>query len=125
MHDRSSFARRLVRGAPGLLLLLAFSLAGDAIARTARLPLPGSVVGMLLLAAGVRLRWIPVSLVEDAAGLLLRTMALLFVPAGVGVMVYGGLLRAEWLPIVAGSVVSTVAVLVVVGWLQQRLEPDD
>lgn len=107
-----------------LLILLAFLWMGDAIAAFLRLPLPGSVVGMLLLAAALRLGAVRAAWVQPAAELLIRHMALLFVPAGVGLMVYGGVLRAEWLPIVAASVVSTVAVLGVVGWLQQRQEAD-
>jgi holin-like protein len=111
------------RFAAGLAVLLAFLLAGQAVAWLGRLPLPGSVVGMLLLAAALRLGWVRVAWVEPAAALLLRHMALLFVPPGVGLMAHFGLLRREWLPVVAASAASTVAVLLVVGWLRQRLEP--
>jgi holin-like protein len=116
--------RRIAHHALGLLILLAFLFAGNRLADAARLPLPGSVVGMLMLAAALRLRWIPERMVKPAAELLIRNMALLFVPAGVGVMVYGGLLAREWLPVVVASAASTVAVLIVVGWLQQRQERD-
>ena len=116
--------RRAAHYLLGLLILLAFLWMGDALARGLRLPLPGSVTGMLMLAAALRLRWIPERAVQPAAELLIRNMALLFVPAGVGVMAYAGLLRREWLPIVAASAASTVAVLLVVGWMQQRMERD-
>lgn len=119
--SRWTDARRLVLG---LLILLALFLAGDWIARTARLPLPGSVVGMLILAALLRLRWISVRFVQPAAELLIRHMTLLFVPAGVGLMVYGDVLAREWVPIVVASAVGTVAVLMAVAWLQQRQERD-
>lgn len=109
---------------PGLLILVALTFVGDWIARMAHLPLPGSVVGMLLLAALLRARWIPVRFVQPAAELLIRHMTLLFVPAGVGLMMYGGLLAREWVPIVGASAVGTLAVLVAVGWLQQRQERD-
>jgi holin-like protein len=112
------------RYAVSLLVLLAFLLAGNALASFARLPLPGSVAGMLLLAAALHFRWVPEVWVEPAAGLLLRHMGLLFVPPGVGLMLQYDLLRREWLPIVLGSAASTVAVVLVVGWLQQRLQPD-
>ncbi len=112
------------RYAAGALVLLAFLLVGTSIASLGRLPLPGSVVGMLLLAAALHFRWMPAAWVEPAAGLLLRHMALLFVPPGVGLMLQYDLLRREWLPIVLGSAASTVAVVLVVGWLQQRLQPD-
>jgi holin-like protein len=114
--------RRLAHHLLGFAVLLAFWFAGGRIADAARLPLPGSVVGMLMLAAALRLRWLPERAVRPAAELLVRNMALLFVPAGVGVMAYAGLLRREWLPIAAAGAVSTAAVLVAVGWLQQRQE---
>jgi holin-like protein len=110
------------RYAASALVLLAFLLVGTVIASVGRLPLPGSVVGMLLLAAVLHFRWMPATWVEPAAGLLLRHMALLFVPPGVGLMLQYDLLRREWLPIVAASAASTLAVLLVVGRLQQRLE---
>lgn len=112
------------RHAAGLGVLLAFLLAGEAVATLGRLPLPGSVVGMLLLAAALRFGRLPVAWVEPAAELLLRHMALLFVPPGVGLMVQLDLLRREWLPVVVAGVASTLAVLLVVGRLQQRLERD-
>ncbi len=116
--------RRAAHYLLGLLILLAFLWMGNALASALRLPLPGSVAGMLMLAGALRLRWIPARAVEPAAELLIRNMALLFVPAGVGVMAYAGLLRREWLPIIAAGAASTVAVLLVVGWAQQRLERD-
>jgi holin-like protein len=114
-------ARRVV---PGLVILVALFFVGDAIAEVARLPLPGSVVGMLILAALLRVRWISVRFVQPAAELLIRHMTLLFVPAGVGLMVYGDLLAREWVPIVVASTVGTLAVLIAVAWLQQRQERD-
>lgn len=112
------------RYAASALVLLGFLLAGEAVASLARLPLPGSVAGMLLLAATLHFRLLPPAWVEPAARLLLRHMALLFVPPGVGLMLQYDLLRREWVPIVLASAASTVAVLLAVGRLQQRLESD-
>jgi holin-like protein len=128
---RDSDGRRLDpvnAGRVVLRLLLALGVlgvflgAGTLIVEGARLPVPGSVVGMVLLTGALQLRWIRLAWVRPAADLLLRHMGLLFVPPGVAVLVHAELIRAEWLPIVAGSVASTVAVLVVVGRVQQRLE---
>jgi holin-like protein len=107
----------LALGVLGLFLAI-----GTLVADGARLPVPGSVLGMVMLTGALQLRWIRLAWVRPAADLLLRHMGLLFVPPGVAVMVHAELIRAEWLPIVAGSVVSTVVVLVVVGRVQQRFE---
>lgn len=114
--------RHIAHHALGFGILLAFLFAGGWVADAVHLPIPGSVAGMLLLAAALRLGWIPERAMQPAAELLIRHLALLFVPAGVGVMVYADLLAREWLPIAGASVVGTVCVIATVGWLQQRQE---
>jgi holin-like protein len=108
--------------ARGILILLAFLYAGNAVSALLHLPVPGSVLGMVMLAAALHLGIVGPAWVRPAAELLIRHMSLLFIPAGVGVMVYFGLIRREWLPLVAGSVVGLVAVMLVVGLLLQRME---
>jgi holin-like protein len=115
-------ARATLRLILALGVLGLFLAAGTLVADGARLPVPGSVLGMVMLTGSLQLRWIRLAWVRPAADLLLRHMGLLFVPPGVAVMVHAELIRAEWLPIVAGSVFSTVVVLVVVGRVQQRFE---
>jgi len=108
--------------ARGTLVLLAFFYAGNAVSALLHLPVPGSVVGMVMLAAALHFRVVPPHWVRGAADLLIGHMQLLYIPPGVGVMVYFGLLRREWLPIVAAGVVGMLAVLMVVGILQQWME---
>jgi holin-like protein len=122
--DPLNAGRAVLRLLLALGVLGVFLGAGTLIVDGSRLPVPGSVLGMVLLTGALQLRWIRLAWVRPAADLLLRHMGLLFVPPGVAVMVHAELIRAEWLPIVVGSAVSTVAVLVVVGRVQQRLEPD-
>jgi len=103
-------------------LLFIYLLLGDALVALSGAPVPGSVVGMVLLALSLRLGVLRVAHVAPAAGVLLRHMAFLFVPPGVGVIVYLGLLRAEWVEVVVANLVGTFAVLITVGVLQQRQE---
>ena len=112
------WVKRVVRFA----VLLGFWAAGEALVSVARLPMPGSVAGMLLLAAALRVGWIPLVWVRGAAELLVRYMGLLFVPPGVGLMLYFDLIGREWLPIMAAAVSSTMLVLLTVGVLMQRME---
>ncbi len=114
-----------VRLVAALVVLVVFLAAGTVVADGAGLPIPGSVIGMVLLAGALQLGLVRPDWVRPAADVLLRHMGLLFVPPGVAVMVYTDLIRSEWLPILGGSVASTLAVLVVVGRLQQRLERHD
>jgi holin-like protein len=118
----TAWLRAGVRLLLALAVLVAFQAAGSLSAGLLGLPVPGSVLGMVLLTLALQLRLVRVAWVRPAADLLLRHMGLLFVPPGVAVMVHVELIRAEWLPILVGSAVSTVAVLLAVGWVQQRME---
>lgn len=92
----------------GITWLLVFQCTGEALVRVLVLPVPGPVLGMVLLFGALRLRpRIPESVGVAADGLA-RHLSLLFVPAGVGVMLYLSRLADEWLPIVAALVISTI-----------------
>jgi len=105
----------------GMAILLLMQLAGEGLAIGLSLPIPGSVIGMGLLLAALLSGWVKAEWIEDAADLLLSHMALFFVPAGVGVMVYFDLIGRQWLPISVGLVVSTFAVMAVTGHVEQAL----
>nr|WP_257907187.1 CidA/LrgA family protein [Janibacter limosus] len=87
----------------GLLWLSGCQLVGEVISHALGLPIPGSVIGMVLLFGVLLVRKPEVdSGTLGAADGLLRHLQLLFIPAGVGVMVSFGELRADWLPIGGG-----------------------
>lgn len=109
----------------GLTLLLLFQLCGEFISRILGLPIPGSVLGMGLLLLGLMTNLVDIKWFEEAAEMLLANMALFFVPAGVGVMIYGDLIAAEWLPISVATVLSTFVVMAVTGKLAQKLEASE
>jgi holin-like protein len=94
-----------------LTQLLVFQLAGEVIARGLELPLPGPVLGMLLLFLFLLARRGPRPPLQAASQALLRHLSLLFVPAGVGVMVHLHRIASEWLPLALSLLVSTAATL--------------
>jgi|SRR5579859_1048148 len=109
-----------------LFTLLGCELVGEFLRNTLHLPIPGPVIGMFLLAAGLALRSGKTAAPEPGAldrvaGSLLDIMGLLFVPAGVGIIAQAGLLRQEWLPILGGLVGSTILSLGVTGFIMHRL----
>ncbi|MEM1346711.1 MAG: CidA/LrgA family protein [Pseudomonadota bacterium] len=106
-----------------LTLILGCQLAGEALVVALGLPLPGPVAGMALLFTGLVLRGLPKALAETADTLLAH-LALLFVPAGVGVMLHFDLLAADWPAIAVALVVSTAATVVVTGLIMRWLGGD-
>ena len=90
-----------------LAILLFFQLIGEVLSQMFKLPVPGPVVGTLLL-FGVL--WVPSDLSErlrETAQRILQHLSLLFVPAGVGVMLHAQRVTDEWLAISVALIVST------------------
>lgn len=104
-----------------LAVLLLCQLLGELVVLTMDWPVPGPVVGMALLFAGLMIRGdVPQPLTDTANGLL-GNLSLLFVPAGVGVMTHLTLLGTQWLPLTSSLIVSTLLTIAVTGWVMQRL----
>ena len=92
----------------GMAWLLIFQSAGELLARGLGLPLPGPVIGMVLLL--VALRWPAVQTpVAICAEFLLSHLSLLFVPVGVGVMTHLSLVSQYGARMLAVVVLSTLA----------------
>ena len=90
--------------------------AGLAIASLLPITIPGSIIGMLILFVLLSLQILPAKWVKPSCHLLIRYMALLFVPIGVGVMQYYEVLKAQFGPVVVSCFISTLVVLVIVSW---------
>ena len=100
----------------GVLVLLACQLIGEVLAHLFDLEVPGPVVGMLVFLIVLRVaRPRPASGLVRGPSLLLDHLQLLFVPAGVGVVVYLDELRDDALPLAAGLWLSWLLGLVVTG----------
>lgn len=114
-----------------LTWLVVCQFAGEVTARALGLPLPGPVLGLLLLLAALVIRKRlgrgepPPELKSTAQGLL-GYLGLLFVPAGVGVVTQLDVIGANLLPVAVAIAVSTLLGLIVTGWVMQRLTgPED
>lgn len=105
----------------GFLILLGFLACGECAARASGAPLPGSVLGLAALAIALWTGWVKVESVEAAADALLEHLGLLFVPAGVGVMLHFDLIAREAVALVLTLVLSTLIVLAATGHVAQFL----
>ncbi len=104
-----------------MAVLLLCQLAGTVVQQATGLPIPGPVMGLLLLLGLLAWRGGPSPALRDTAQGLLRYLGLLFVPAGVGVVTELHELRANALAIAIAIPVSTILGLVVTGVLMQQL----
>ncbi|AHJ77370.1 CidA/LrgA family protein [Kosakonia sacchari] len=98
------------------VLIYACLYAGIFVSSLLPIAIPGSIIGMLIMFVLLALQILPAKWVNPGCFILIRYMALLFVPIGVGVMQYYDLLRAQFGPIVISCAVSTIIVFLVVSW---------
>lgn len=93
---------------PAFALLLAFQLSGEVLRLALDLPLPGPVLGLVMLLLWLIVRGGPSEALRGTTSNFLQHLSLLFVPAGTGVMLHLDRLGSEWLPIAVALLVSTV-----------------
>jgi putative effector of murein hydrolase LrgA (UPF0299 family) len=103
------------------LILIGCQLIGELLQKAFELPVPGPVIGMLLLTAGLVIRdrrakpKAVKGALEHLSHTLISWMGLFFVPAGAGLIAQLGLLRQEWIPILGAVVGSTVLCIAATG----------
>lgn len=105
-----------------LTLLLVCQLAGEVLVGLFRIPIPGPVLGMVLLFAGLMIRGGVPQPLQTTAGTLLSHFSLLFVPAGVGIMLHVGRLEDAWLAIGVALIASTCIAVAVTAVAMLGLE---
>jgi len=109
-------------------IITAIYLGSEFIARHLGLPIPGNVLGVIVLAALLLSGVLKMGHVERAATKLLDNLALFFVPSGVGTMLYFNLIAVEFVPIVITIIVSTFLVIgctgkfveLIIGYMEKR-----
>ena len=105
-----------------LAILLMFQFAGEMMRAVTGLPVPGPVIGMVLLLVAL-LAKLPVAAgIHATSRKLLAYLGLLFVPAGAGVVTRLPMIGAHWLPIVIAVVGSTIITMVITAVVMRGLE---
>ena len=102
--------------------LLVFQTLGEGLAYALSLPVPGPVIGMVLLFVYLLLNRDAIHTLAPTSIALLRHLSLLFVPAGVGIMVHFQRVATEWLPIAAALLASTVVSIMVTALVVKGLQ---
>ena len=107
--------------ARSLVILYIMLYLGNLIAHYVPAGVPGSIWGLLLLFLGLTTRLIHLDWIYLGASLLIRFMAVLFVPVSVGIIKYSDLLIEQVNILLIPNVVSTCVTLVIMGLLGNHL----
>lgn len=106
-----------------ILIILAFSLLGEALQALIPLPIPAAIYGLVLLLIALCTGLLKPAHIADTAHFLIGIMPLLFVAPAAKIMAYWGVIKENWLPIIAITVISTFVVFAVSGlvtkWLRK------
>ena len=99
-----------------LAILIGCLAVGEFVVWLTHVPVPSSILGMLLLTALLQMKVVKLEWVSALSDFLVANMGFFFVPPGVALMLYFDILKAEFVPIVVAVIGSTVLVLVMTGW---------
>ena len=106
----------------GITYILLFYFLGEIVSHFTGKIIPGNVCGMILLFLALTARIIKPEDVKTTANILTRNMALFFVPAGVGLMAEYNIIARNWAALLVVSIVTTILVMIVVGYVQEKVE---
>lgn len=99
----------------GLLIILGCLFVGEAVITVTKLPLPPSIIGLLLLFTLLKVGLVKVERVQSIAKTLLDYLAFLILPACVSLMQYFDIIKADLWAILSATIIGTLIVLFVTG----------
>ncbi len=104
----------------GLLVLLLFQGIGEASSHYSGLPIPGPVIGMILLFIYLQLSSRELSTgLGDAAHFMIRWLSLMFVPACVGFFFLTKIPANQWLAVTGVIIISTLVTMIITALLMK------
>ena len=98
---------------------------GELIVYFIEIPLPGNILGMILIFVALKLKLIKLEAVKPASDMLIQYLMLFFVPFGVGLLAYFDFIKMHWSVLTVAAVISTLITLYVAAIIQQKLEKDE
>lgn len=98
---------------------------GELIVYLIDIPVPGNILGMVLIFLTLKLKLLKLETVKPASDTLINYMILFFVPFGVGLMSYFDFIKSNWIILVTAVGLTTLLTLYVTAFVQQKLEKHD
>lgn len=97
------------------LIILGLYFIGEIVSKTLSLPIPGSIIAMILLFLCLSMGIIKVEKVEDISSFFLDHLAFFFIPAGVGLMNSFNDIKSSAVQIILVCIITTIIVMSVTG----------
>jgi len=113
---------RIIRTIAQILILYVFYYIGVFLVEITGLPLPASILGLVLLAFCLQMKWVKVEYIREGAGFLIGFMTLFFIPPIVGIIDYPELLSVEGVLLLGTVFVSTLFAILISSKLSEIIE---
>ncbi|MCW8994353.1 MAG: CidA/LrgA family protein [Psychromonas sp.] len=108
----------------GFLLILLFLSLGKLISAYLPVPFPASIIGLILLFLALSTSLVKVHWISMSGNFILKYMALLFIPIGVGLLNYFDLILSHWVVIVFSLLFTTMFIMLLVGHFYQYIDKE-
>ncbi|UOO92169.1 CidA/LrgA family protein [Vitreoscilla stercoraria] len=109
----------------GLLAISAALAVGEAIVYLTQWPLPASVLGLIALFLALQLKWVKIEELTAITDFLMQHLALFLIPPCVALITHLDLIQRDFFALLGASVLSSVLLIWVVGWIEQLLAPKE
>ncbi|MBB6622081.1 CidA/LrgA family protein [Clostridium gasigenes] len=103
------------------LIILSIYLIGEIISKGLSLPVPGNIIGMIILLTLLCSNIIKLEKIETISSFFLDHLAFFFIPAGVGLLTSFDIIKSSLIQILLICIISTSIIIAVTGLIVQCL----
>lgn len=103
------------------LIILAIYLGGEIVSSLMHLPIPGNILGMIILFILLYTKILKVENISIVTKFLLDHLSFFFIPAGVGLMTSFGIIEATWWQLLLVCIISTLIIIGLTGTIVQAM----
>ena len=104
-----------------LIVILGICLAGDLLHRYVEIPIPGNILGMLILLLLLCFKVIKVDHIKETSDFFLKRLPFFFLPPSIGIMVAGDEVLSQWPLLLILCIALTIVTMAATGWTVQIL----
>lgn len=103
------------------IIILTIYLLGTFISSYLNLPVPGNILGMLILLFLLCTKIIKLDQIETISNFLLDHLAFFFIPAGVGLMSSADIIKDSWIKLIILCIITTIIIIASTGLIVQLI----
>lgn len=103
------------------LIICGIYLLGELVSSILNLPIPGNILGMIILFVLLYTKVIRVDNISNITNFLLNHLAFFFIPAGVGLMTSLGIIKSTWWQLLVVCLLTTTIIIGVTGMVVQSI----